>query len=181
MRRATLIAAKYGRIFGFLFIMFGVLKMLGGDFGGGLWIAFIGWFLESAASAQVQQVMLQAALAGHTVGQAMNRRHHRAGQSSRCSNWWMTTFSAAGDALCRQPRRPDRRRVMIIGRLKQVPPTMGHDDRPAADRSAKLAQERESQLRAMDRADANRPRRRESTPGHERRSCRRRNAEDAET
>jgi Zn-dependent protease len=72
MRYATLIAANVGRIFGFLFIMFGVWRMLRGDFGGGLWIAFIGWFLESAASAQVQQVMLQSAIAGHSVGQAMN-------------------------------------------------------------------------------------------------------------
>jgi len=73
MRRATLIAANVGRFFGFLFIMFGVWKLLGGDFGGGVWIAFIGWFLENAASSQVQQVMLQSAIAGHTVGQAMNR------------------------------------------------------------------------------------------------------------
>jgi Zn-dependent protease/CBS domain-containing protein len=74
MRRATLIAANVGRFFGFLFIMFGVWQMLGGNFGGGLWIAFIGWFLESAASSQVHQVMLQRSIAGHTVGQAMN--HH---------------------------------------------------------------------------------------------------------
>jgi hypothetical protein len=47
--------------------------MFGGNFGGGLWIAFIGWFLESAAQSQVQQVMLQRVIAGHTVGQAMNR------------------------------------------------------------------------------------------------------------
>jgi Zn-dependent protease len=73
MRRATLVAANVGRIFGFLFIIFGVLQMLSGNFGVGLWIAFIGWFLESAASSQVQQVMLQRVIAGHTVGQAMNR------------------------------------------------------------------------------------------------------------
>jgi Zn-dependent protease len=73
MRRATLIAANVGRFFGFLFIMFGVWQMFGGNFGGGLWIAFIGWFLESAAGAQVQQVMLRTAIAGHTVAQAMNR------------------------------------------------------------------------------------------------------------
>jgi Zn-dependent protease len=73
MRRATLVAANVGRFFGFLFIMYGVFQMFGGNFGGGLWIAFIGWFLESAAQSQVQQVMLQRVIAGHTVGQAMNR------------------------------------------------------------------------------------------------------------
>ena len=72
MRRATLIAANTGRFFGFLFIFAGVWRMLSGNFGGGLWIAFIGWFLDNAASAQVHQVMFQGLLAGHTVSQAMS-------------------------------------------------------------------------------------------------------------
>ena len=71
MRRATLIAANVGRFFAFLFIFFGVWQMLNGNLTGGLWIAFIGWFLDTAASAQVQQVMVQSlasgpqSLAGH--------------------------------------------------------------------------------------------------------------------
>ncbi|HTR35770.1 MAG TPA: site-2 protease family protein [Bryobacteraceae bacterium] len=73
-RRATIIAANVGRAFAFLFIFVGVWRMFTGDFGGGLWIAFIGWFLDSAASAQVYQVMFQGLLAGHTVSQAMSSR-----------------------------------------------------------------------------------------------------------
>jgi CBS domain-containing protein len=46
--------------------------MITGNFTGGLWIAFIGWFLASAASAQVQQVMVQGLLTGHRVSQAMS-------------------------------------------------------------------------------------------------------------
>ncbi len=72
MRRATLVAANVGRFFGFLFILAGVWRVFSGDFGGGLWIAFIGWFLDNAASAQIQQVMFQGLLAGHTVSQAMS-------------------------------------------------------------------------------------------------------------
>ena len=72
MRRATLIAANAGRFFGFLFIFAGVWRMFSGDFGGGLWIAFIGWFLDNAASAQVHQVVFQGLLAGHSVSQAMS-------------------------------------------------------------------------------------------------------------
>jgi Zn-dependent protease len=73
MRRATLIAANVGRGIAFLFIILGVWQMLIGNFGGGLWIAFIGWFLESAASAQVQQQMIQDVLAGHHVSEVMSR------------------------------------------------------------------------------------------------------------
>ena len=72
MRRATIIAANVGRFFAFLFIFTGVWQMFSGNFGGGLWIAFIGWFLDNAASAQVQQVTSQGALAGHKVSQAMS-------------------------------------------------------------------------------------------------------------
>jgi Zn-dependent protease/CBS domain-containing protein len=75
MRRATLIAANVGRFFGFLFILAGVWEVLAGNFGGGLWIAFIGWFLDNAASGQVNQVMFQGLLAGHTARQAMSGRY----------------------------------------------------------------------------------------------------------
>jgi Zn-dependent protease/CBS domain-containing protein len=72
LRRSTLIAANVGRFFGFLFIFWGVWQVVAGNIGGGLWIAFIGWFLDSAASTQVQQVMFQSALSGHNVSQAMS-------------------------------------------------------------------------------------------------------------
>jgi hypothetical protein len=48
--------------------------MVGGNFSGGLWIAFKGWFLDTAASAQVEQVMIQGLLKGHKVSQAMSAK-----------------------------------------------------------------------------------------------------------
>ena len=72
MRRATLIAASVGRFFGLLFIFLGVLKVFAGDIGDGLWIALIGFFLDNAAAAQLQQVMFQGLLEGHKVLQAMS-------------------------------------------------------------------------------------------------------------
>lgn len=75
MQRATLVAATIGRGIAYLFIFAGVWQMFTGNFGNGLWIAFIGWFLENAAVGQVQQQMLHERLAGHTVSQAMNRSY----------------------------------------------------------------------------------------------------------
>lgn len=72
LRRSTIIAANVGRFIAFLFIFFGVLQMFGGNLVGGIWIAFIGWFLESAAIAQVQLQAVQGILAGHKVYEAMN-------------------------------------------------------------------------------------------------------------
>jgi len=72
LRKATLVAATVGRGVAFLFIIVGVWKMFSGNLGNGLWIAFIGWFLESAATSQLQQQVLQDLLAGHKVSDAMS-------------------------------------------------------------------------------------------------------------
>ena len=72
MSRATIIAANVGRLFAFVLIFTGTFQMFSGNLGGGLWIALIGWFLDSAASVQLQQVVLRGLLMGHRVAQAMN-------------------------------------------------------------------------------------------------------------
>jgi Zn-dependent protease/predicted transcriptional regulator len=72
-RRATEIAGAAGNFFAWLFIFWGVWQMLHGDFINGLWIAFIGWFLQNAATASVNQMTLTRLLAGHTVGEIMTR------------------------------------------------------------------------------------------------------------
>jgi len=73
LRRATLVAANLGRFIAYLFIILGVWQMVTGNFGNGLWIAFIGWFLESAAASQVRQQTIQDWLAGHRVSDVMRR------------------------------------------------------------------------------------------------------------
>lgn len=75
LRRATLVAAGVGRFIGFAFIFAGVWQMFGGNLMNGLWIAFIGWFLENAAVAQIQHQMIQGLLAGHKVSDAMSRSY----------------------------------------------------------------------------------------------------------
>ncbi len=73
MQRATVIAAEVGRFIGFLFILLGVWQTFRGDFIDGLWIAFIGWFLESTALSQLQQQTAHDMLAGHKVSEAMRQ------------------------------------------------------------------------------------------------------------
>jgi Zn-dependent protease len=73
LRRATLVAANLGRFIAYLFILLGVWQMLTGNFGNGLWIAFIGWFLESAAVSQIRQQTIHDLLAGHRVSDSMRR------------------------------------------------------------------------------------------------------------
>ena len=75
MTRSTSIAASVGRFFAFVLIFVGIVQMLNGNVGGGIWIAFIGWFLDNAASVQLQQVLLQGMLNGYRVAQAMNTHY----------------------------------------------------------------------------------------------------------
>jgi Zn-dependent protease len=72
LRRATEIAGLLGQGIAFLFILLGVWLLFQGNWVNGLWIAFIGWFLENAVVGQVQQVRMNDLLAGHTVDQVMS-------------------------------------------------------------------------------------------------------------
>jgi Zn-dependent protease len=72
-RRATSIATFTGRFFGFSLIFIGVWLILAGDLFNGLWTAFIGWFLESAAASELRQENLKELLAGHRVSEMMSR------------------------------------------------------------------------------------------------------------
>jgi Zn-dependent protease/CBS domain-containing protein len=71
-QRATSIAARVGQVFGLVFIAVGIWLLFTVNFWSGIWLAFIGWFLESAASAQVQQLQLKRLLTGHKVAEAMS-------------------------------------------------------------------------------------------------------------
>jgi Zn-dependent protease/CBS domain-containing protein len=73
LRRATEIAGLLGHAIAFIFILLGVWRLFQGDWINGLWVAFIGWFLENAVVGQVQQQRIHTLLAGHTVEQAMSR------------------------------------------------------------------------------------------------------------
>jgi Zn-dependent protease/CBS domain-containing protein len=75
MNRSTVIAANVGRFCALLLIFTGTFQMFSGNLGGGLWIALIGWFLDNAASVQIQQVTLRGLLTGHRVSQAMSTRY----------------------------------------------------------------------------------------------------------
>ncbi len=72
-KKATNIAVTAGKLFGFIFILFGVYQIFGGNILDGLWISFIGWFLENAASMQLLEQKVHDLLTGHKVYEAMSQ------------------------------------------------------------------------------------------------------------
>ena len=71
--RATATAVFTGRVFAFSLILLGVSQSLERKVFNGLWTAFIGWYLESAAASQLQQQTVKDLLVGHKVSEAMSR------------------------------------------------------------------------------------------------------------
>jgi CBS domain-containing protein len=69
--RATQLAANVGKGIALLFIAFGIFRYFGGAGFGGLWLAFIGWFLLQAATASASSVALTAGLKGVRVSDVM--------------------------------------------------------------------------------------------------------------
>src|SRR5581483_2744588 len=71
--RSTRLAAVVGQAVGLGLIVWGILQYFGGAGFGGLWLAFIGWFLLQAAKESSAEVGLTEALKGVRVGDVMTR------------------------------------------------------------------------------------------------------------
>ena len=81
LERATRYAARAGQLLGWIFIGLGlamafglVLPLLGGGFISGLWLAFIGWFLNGAALSSYRQVVVRGLLEEVPVRRLMRRQ-----------------------------------------------------------------------------------------------------------
>jgi Zn-dependent protease/predicted transcriptional regulator len=71
-RRSTQIAARVGQFVAVLFIAYGIFSIFGGGMVGGIWIAFIGWFLLQASGASYMQSQMGSALDGLHVRDLMS-------------------------------------------------------------------------------------------------------------
>jgi Zn-dependent protease len=71
--RATQIASSAGKLLAYLMIFAGIWQALNGNWVGGLWTAFIGWFLLSAAQESNAQVAIRDTLAGVRAEDIMSR------------------------------------------------------------------------------------------------------------
>jgi Zn-dependent protease/CBS domain-containing protein len=74
LSRANAVAASIGSLFGFTMIGIGiVVAFVTRNFFSGLWLVFIGWFIQSAASSSRQQYAMHTALTGRLARDAMQQ------------------------------------------------------------------------------------------------------------
>jgi CBS domain-containing protein len=69
---ATRAAATVGHGFGILMIVLGVLELITMGNLSGIWLVFLGWFLNSSAQAEARSVLLHDALSGVLVREVMS-------------------------------------------------------------------------------------------------------------
>jgi Zn-dependent protease/CBS domain-containing protein len=70
--RATNIATRIGQLFGWALIGVGLFLMISVSFFNGLWVAFIGWFLNSSADASRKEVTMRERLSHIKVKELRN-------------------------------------------------------------------------------------------------------------
>jgi Zn-dependent protease len=82
LRQATQWASWVGQLVAWAFILAGIsmifglsIPFLGSGFIDGLWLAFIGWFLNNAAIQSYRQVVVEDVLEGVTIAQVMRKDH----------------------------------------------------------------------------------------------------------
>ncbi len=81
--KATRWVATVGRGFGWAFIFFGVLIALNGAIFSGLWLAFIGWFLNGSSRMGYAQTIATQTLQGVKVGQVTSQAGRWLGPNTR--------------------------------------------------------------------------------------------------
>ncbi|MDI3315298.1 MAG: site-2 protease family protein [Mycobacterium sp.] len=76
--RAAVGAAHAGRVVAFILIALGLVEFLAGAMVGGVWLAFIGWFIFAASHEEEAQVTARQAIANVRVGDVMTADPHTA-------------------------------------------------------------------------------------------------------
>ena len=76
--RAAVGAARAGRVVAYVLIGVGLLEFLAGSLVGGVWMAFIGWFLLTAARDEEAWILTRQSLAGVSVAEVMTADPHTA-------------------------------------------------------------------------------------------------------
>jgi len=85
--RATRAASRAGRLLAYVMIVAGIWQSLTSNFVGGLWLAFIGWFLLTAAQESYTQVAIRGALEGLRAADIMSQELPAVGRAASLEDY----------------------------------------------------------------------------------------------
>jgi Zn-dependent protease/predicted transcriptional regulator len=72
LKHATFIASTAGRVLGFMIIAGGIYFIFTGNLLNGIWLSFIGWFLQSSAHMSYRQLIFETSIKGIKVRDIIN-------------------------------------------------------------------------------------------------------------
>jgi Zn-dependent protease/predicted transcriptional regulator len=120
-QKATRVASFTGQLVALGFIGWGVFELFNGQFFNGLWLAFIGWFLQNAAASTYAQTNVQTALRGLRVAQVMEQDCPKV-PSLLTINQLVEDYILTGGQRCFFVAENDKLRGMLTLRdITQVP------------------------------------------------------------
>jgi Zn-dependent protease len=124
---ATRWASSVGRGVAFIFIGIGIFQVLGGSLGNGLWIAFIGWYLNGAAQSSYQQVVLREMLGGVTASEVRPQQCSLVPGDVQLDDLVSEHVLARGDQCFFVGRDGDVQGMVTLNQIRQVPRTRWTD------------------------------------------------------
>jgi Zn-dependent protease/CBS domain-containing protein len=86
--RATRAASRGGQLLAYFMIVAGIWQSLTSNFVGGLWLAFIGWFLLTAAQESYAQVAIRGALEGLRAADIMSQELPAMGRATSLEDYF---------------------------------------------------------------------------------------------
>jgi Zn-dependent protease len=121
LHQATRWAANTGRLVAILMIVGGGLLFFTGNWSTGLWLAFIGWFLDNAASQSIQQAEVREALQGYTAADFATAGCQPV-DSNMPLDWIVRDYVLPeGESCFLVTDGPQPQGVATLGQIRQVP------------------------------------------------------------
>lgn len=119
--RASVAAARAGRVFAIVLIVLGVFLLLATGDVLGLWPALIGWFVYSAARGEERYALLQGAIASYTVAQVMTPHPPVVPARSSVLNIAAALWQYQGDAVAVTNEEGHLAGVVTVAAVQAVP------------------------------------------------------------
>ncbi|HET7028813.1 MAG TPA: site-2 protease family protein [Candidatus Limnocylindrales bacterium] len=133
IRRGTRIAVTVGQVVAWALMLWGIFRVFGGDVFGGIWIAAIGWFLQGAGQASLEQVVMEQVLRRVRVRDVAGLDRGRVPPSTSVADL-IERYLLPGNRRAMAVAADDGalRGIVTLGDVTRVPPDV-RDRTPVAD------------------------------------------------
>ena len=121
--RATKVAGYGSQVVALGFIGFGLFSAIGGNFFNGVWLVFVGWFLQNAAASSREQAQLQRSLGHVKVAHIMSRDYRKIPGKALLSHLVDEMIFGGGRPVFFVADQGQLRGMFSVHEISQIPPS----------------------------------------------------------